>query len=255
MVDIANKAHDTFINSIKYLEGFCYTDRSRNLWRTYMGQLPNTGSYHGIPGAANVGLCNVQENWIIVNRGMDQEDEYEMLFKLALMVTSGFAGKGAKDLGSKFDFHKKELTELREEIAKYGYDKKRVVKKKKKEQWAQPLRTREDLVRELNRQMAGKKDRHDLFINEWIDEQEKRAEDARKAAIAKQEEFKAAVNEEALETIEGSRIASPEDIQKLMEAQKKTKPGMAVPIDAYKKSDEKERVLKKLSGTVIRDKE
>jgi hypothetical protein len=97
-------------------------------------------------------------------------------------------------------------------------------------------------------------DRHDLFINDWIKRQSERAEAAQKAVEDKQKEFRSTILDDSmLEKIESSRIATPEDIEKLTKVQKSKKPGVGIPSDAYKKSEEKERVLKKLSSTVIRD--
>lgn len=255
-IEATNDIHEEYLKSVDYLEGFCYTNKSRHLWKVSQGNLPNSGFYHGIQGAFNTGLNIVQENWTIINTNLDSEDAYETQFRLSLMIASAFSGKGAKEMGGRFDFHKKELTTLREEIKKYGYDKKRIIKQKSKDQWAKPIRTREDLVRELNRQMSGDMDRHDLFINDWIKSQSERAEAARKASEEKQKEFRATLLEDsALEKMESSRIATPEDIAKLAKNQNFKKPGMSVPSDAYKKSEEKERVMKKLGGTVIRDKQ
>lgn len=254
LIDVTNSIHEKYLKSVDCLEGFCYTNRSRHLWKVSQGNLPNLGFYHGISGAFNTGLNVVQENWTIINTNLDAEDDYEVQFRLSLMVASAFSGKGAKEMGGRFDFHKKELTSLREEIKKYGYDKKRAVKETRKDQWAKPIRTREDLVRELNRQMSGDMDRHDLFINEWVKGQAERAEAARKASEEKQKKFRETVLEDSvLEKMEPSRIATPEDIAKLTNARASEKPGVAVPSDAYKKTEEKDRVMKKLSGTVIRD--
>lgn len=243
--------YKVYVDSLEYLEGFSYTPKSRHLWKVFNNNTANMGFYQGIAGSHNIGLNSVQENWIVMNRHMDDEEDYEVNFKLSLMVASSFAGKGAKELGSKFDFQKKELEELRKEIAKYGYDKKRIVKQKKEEIWARPIRTSEDLVRELNRQMSGDKDKHDLFIEKWLERQKKRAEEARKSVEKKQEDFKKNIQVIVDEsTIEPSRIATHEDIERLKESPNKRK-GLSVPIDAYERTDEHSDVVKKVSRTII----
>lgn len=253
LLDLTSKIHKQYLDSVDYLEGFCYTNRSRHLWRVFQGNMPNSGFYNGVAGSFNLGLNNVQENWIIINKSLDDEDNYETQFRLSLMVASSFSGKAAKDMGSRFDFHKKELQELREEIRKYGHDKKRIIQTKKEDLWAPVLRTKEDIVRELNRQMSGHKDKHDLFIEKWIDNQAKAAEEAKKSVEEKQKSFRDNIYDDTyLEKTESSRIATPEDIAKIMGNKKKNKPGLALPSDAYKRSDEQERVMRKLSGTVIR---
>lgn len=249
-----NNIHDQYLESIKFLEGFCYTSKSRKLWSVFQDNLSNLGFYHGIPGVHNTGLNIVQENWININKNLDTEEDYETQFRLSLMVASAFAGKGAKDMGSRFDFHKKELQELREEIKKYGYDKKRIKEKRKESEWAQPIMTREDLVRELNREMSGHKDRHDLFINDWIKEQSDHAERARQSAENKQKEFRDKMQTVDLEKMESSRLATPEDLKKIKRAQKDIKSGTKTAIDAFKKVETQEKMIKKLSSTIIRNK-
>lgn len=252
---ISNDIHEKYLESINYLEGFSYTPRSRHLWNVLQGNIPSNGLYHGISGTSNIGINIIQENWMIINKGLDSEEEYEIQFRLSLMVASSFSSKGAKEMGSRFDFHKKELEELRQEICKYGYDKKRVLSKKQENQWAQPIQSREDLVRELNRQMSGDQDKHDLFINEWIKKQEERADQARKAAEERRDQFRSTVlDDSSYEMMESSRLATPEDLEKLSNIKKNTKRGLTTPTDAYQKSNEGERVLKKVSGTVIKNK-
>jgi hypothetical protein len=243
--------HDIYLESLNFLEGYCYTAKSKILWKVFDTSVADTSFYYGIPGIKNVGLNNAQENWILINKQLDEEEDYNTQFKLSLMIASSFNGKGARDIGSKFDFHKQELEDLREEVAKYGYDKRRI-EMSKKEGWAKPLRTREELIRELNRQMSGDKDKHDSFLDQCIESERKHAEGAKKAVEEKQKKFRDTVQKDIdLSKVESSRVATEEEVAKLFEKSKKKIRG-AVPTDAYEKFNMHEKVLKKIGVTKIK---
>jgi hypothetical protein len=248
-----DELHNIYLDSLKFLEGFCYTGSSRVLWRVFDTSVADTSYYYGIPGIKNVGLNNAQENWIVINKQLDEEEDYNTQFRLSLMVASSFNGKGAQQIGSRFDFHKKELDDLREEIAKYGYDKRRIEKKKEEDGWAQPLRTREELVKELNRQMSGDKDKHDQFLDKCIEGERRRAEDAKTAAAEKQKQFRDNLkNDVDLTKMEGSRIATAEEIKELFNKDKKKELPGSMASSAFEGMNSKERILKKVGKTKIK---
>lgn len=239
-------------DSVECLEGFCYSNQSRNLWNILKSNTAvNIGSYYGIEGIENVGLNSVQENWIMVNRQLDDEEEYNQQFRFSLMVASSFNPKGCKQMGSQYDAQREELEEVRKEIIKYGYDKKRVIEKKKENNgWASKMNSREDVVRELNRQMSGDKDKHDLFMESWINAQKKKAEDARRAYEEKQKEFRKKLeNDVDFSKVEGSRVATPEEIERL--TKKSIVKGISAASDPLEKKYSKEDIIRKVSGTVI----
>lgn len=243
------KLNEIYLESIRFLEGFCYTDRSRYLWRVF--DINNRSKYLGIPGLDSVGMNAVQENWIVINKRLDDEDVYERELNFALLVASSMNPKGSKTLSKNYDAHKRELDELRQEIAKYGYDRKRVEEQRKKSEWAVPLQSREDLVRELYRQMSGQKDKHDLFIEEWVRKQKAAADEAKKKVEERQKEFRVKLQDVDLSRIEESRPVSKMEINKIL-GQKKKDFSVSSPMIPVNEHEGKELFIKKIGSTVIR---
>lgn len=248
LLKAVNALNEIYIDAIDFLEGFCYTQKSRYLWRVL--DLYNRDAFTGIEGSNLVGMNSVQENWIAINKKLDDEEDYGKDFQIGLMITASNNHKSAKKISRNYDFHKKELDELRAEIAKYGYNKRRVEEQKKKAQWAPPVSSREDLVRELYKQMRGEKDRHDLFIEEWVKKERQKAEEAKKKAEQRQQDFRKKIQEVDDLEREDSRAVSPEEMKKVMEERKDKRSDNYM--SAYEKSDQTERFMKKISSRVIR---
>lgn len=245
---------EEYIKSLKFFEGFCYTDRSRFIWKMLNKSNPIDKDFIGITGVSKLGLNSVQENWIIINQNIDKEEEYEVQFQLSVLVASSFNSKGAKSVTQNYQFHKNEQEQHRKDIAKYGYDKKRVIEEKKKNKWTSPLKTKEDLVRELNRQMRGEKDLHDLFIEKWIKEQKRKAEEAKEAVMKKQIMYRKKIDSISDENVEGSSMVSNEKMRDILSDKKNkfSNPGISYSIDNFNTIEEKERYLKKISARVIK---
>jgi hypothetical protein len=248
--DAIRKLNDEFIESIDFLEGFCYTDRSRYLWKVL--DLSRRDEFVGFSGLRNTGLNSVQENWIIINKRLDEEDEYKKDFHLAILIASSSNPKGAKTISKNYEFQMKELDELRKDIAQYGYDRKRVEEQQRPEGWAAPLRTKDDLVKELYREMSGHKDKHDLFIEKWLEQQRSKAEDAKKRAEEKQQQFRQKVQVIDEATVEESKPISTEELNRRIRDRKEARGSVRPYISAYEATDNRELFMRKLSATVIR---
>jgi len=250
--DTIQKLNKHYLNSLSFLEGFCYTDKSRYLWRIL--NLENRDHYLGIAGLSNVGMNSVQENWIVINKRLDEEELYSKDLNLALLISSAMNPKGTKVISRNYDTQKKELDELRKDIAEYGYDRKRVTEQKKKSDWSAPVKSREDLVRELYRQMEGKKDKHDLFIEEWVRSQQSMAEEAKKQAEDRQKEFRAKIDALDMSSTEGSKPISASELRKILADKKELQRDAPIQefMTAAAQNESSERFLKKISSTVIR---
>lgn len=97
LVENSNKIYKEYLESLDFLEGFCYTDRSRVLWKILSSKdIVSSGNYYGIQGSENLGLNTAQESWIVINKQLDAEDDYNTQFRLSLMVASSFSGKGVR---------------------------------------------------------------------------------------------------------------------------------------------------------------
>lgn len=252
LLECIEDIHYQYIEAVECLEGFCYTDKSRYLWKVMNNNaFPKINTY-GLKGLDNIGINSVQENWIIINSGLDREEEFSTQFDLSLMIASSLNSKGAKSISSSYEAQKKEVKDVREEIAKYGYDIKRVLEGKKKNKWSMPLNTREDMVRELNRQMRGEKDQHDLFMEKWYKLQKDKAEAAQKAAEDKQKEYRQRLDTMTHDDmIEGSRPISSEELEKKLKNKEIIK-GLSQSSDSFEKSENKKHFLRKIGISVIK---
>lgn len=172
--------------AIEFIEGFSYTDRSRRIWKHCNGY-PSREEFTGIPGTNNIGLNVFQENWILINKMLDSEEEYNKDFSRSLFVASASNPKGVRSVRAKFDSNIKLAEKRRKRISKLGSLKKR---EWTPEQWSAPVDTAEELVAEMMRQISGKKDRHDKFIEKHMDKIRKRAEEKTRKVEKKLEEIR-----------------------------------------------------------------
>ena len=249
IVQAVNELNATYMESLDYLEGFCYSGRSRYLWGVVDPY--NRSSYTGIRGLDVVGVNSAVESWISINKRLDDEQEYSKNFNNTILIVGATNYKSAKVLSTNYEKHNEELQELRDDICKYGHDKKRIEENdKKREEWVAPLKSREDLVRELYRQMSGKKDRHDLYIDKWIENQKKKAEAAKKNVEERQIAFRKKIEETDLDLLEPSKPISSVELNKILES--KNKISNNTYMSGKEDAERKDRVYKKLSAKIIR---
>ena len=249
LVKHINEIYKDFTDSLSFLEGFCYTNRSRVLWDLYRG---SNCRICVVEGSENLGINSVQETWILVNRQLDDEEDYNTQFRLSLMIASSMNSKGCQKIENQYEAHKKELGELRKDIAKYGRDKSRILDKEKaRNGWAAPLETREDMVRELNRQMSGDRDKHDVFIDDWIQAAKDKAAEEERLVQERVRIFRENLKRDIDFTkVEDSRIATPEEVQRMMN--NKHSNSISVATEPIEKTYSQMDVIKKVSGTVIK---
>jgi hypothetical protein len=245
-----NDLNRGYIESLSFLEGFCYSERSRNIWSIL--DVYNRSAYLGIKGIDYLGINSIQESWVYINKKLDDEKKYSAELNNTLLIVSATNQKGAKAIAKNYENQIQETKELRKEICKYGYDKKRVEEnKKKREKWTAPLQSREDLVRELYRQMSGKKDKHDLFINGWVEKQKERAELAKRSVEEKSRVFNEKINRAGLDLMEPSKAISSEELNERLKDKDKKDPNKVF-MPESNGVERRERVLKKMSAKIIR---
>jgi len=161
MIDLLNTEDARTLEASKYLEGFSYTDRSRSNWKIASETLLTNPEFTGIPGTENIGTNSCQESWILINKSLDNEEKYDTDFSMALLITSASNPKGARQIRNQHSGAVHGLEDRRAHLADIGYmDSKEWSSKG----WAARTDTAEELVAELDRQMKGQKDRHDLLI-------------------------------------------------------------------------------------------
>lgn len=248
VIDAINELNYTYLDSLNFLEGFSYSPRSRYLWSVLNPY--DRSTFTGIRGLDVIGINSVVENWVSINKRLDDEQEYGRSLNNTVLIVGASNYKSAKMLSKNYENHTQELNELREEICKYGYDRKRIAEnEKKREDWTAPLDSREDLVRELYRQMTGDKDKHDLYIDKWIANQKERAERAQASVREKQEAFRKKMETTDIDLLEPSKPISSAELNRLLE-QKKSAENNSYTNNA--EAEIKDRVLKKISTKIIR---
>lgn len=159
--------------AIKSIEGFSYTNFARNYWNVLNGAIPSKTEFTGIPGTTEIGLNVHQESWIIINKALDLEEDYNKDFSLSLLVASAYNPKGSKEIRGKFDSSKKMAEDRRIKLAQQGFIDTR---KWSPEGWSASVDTTEELVAELERQMSGVKDKHDIFMEKYMNNLREQAE-------------------------------------------------------------------------------
>jgi len=179
MVTDLNVLRTITYESVKYLEGFSYTNISRGNWVTLRGNLPSTTEFTGIPGTSELGMNVHQESWCAINKAMDDEDDYHKDFILFLMVSSASNPKGSRTIRNQYESAKKMAEDRKKKMAKDGFID---TKKWSPEGWAVSTDTAEELVAELEREISGVKDKHDIFMENYMknlrDQAEKRVQEA-----------------------------------------------------------------------------
>jgi hypothetical protein len=242
-----NTLQDEILEATEFFEGFCYTDHSKALWRVFSSGVTSE-SYTGIKGLECIGLNAIKEAWISLNRVLDSEESYYEKLKLALLIASSMSPKGGKDLLNKVEAQRVSIEEQRNELAKYGHFKKKR-EKNKKEQWTAPLDTKEDLVRALHNQVTGKKDKHDLFIDEYLRKVKEDIDRKKEESLKKSLAYRKSLDETLLDT-EGSRQVTEEEMASLNKKRAKT---VAFVEDPEKMTHEKtEKYLTKISPRVLK---
>lgn len=236
------------IESTEFLEGFCYSSRSKHLWRVLNGYGMASDRVYGVEGCDLLGASYTKETWILFNNSLEEEEDQYQKMKIALLIASSMSPKGAKDASTRMENQKKLLDDYRLEVAKFGKDQKRL-EEKSKNSWTAPMDTREDIVRELNKQMRGDKDKHDLFIDKYLEEMRIRTEIQKKSMMDKQEIYRSSLIQNLDQ--EGSSPISVEEMNRRINNKRIS--GVSIVEDQEKMTvEKKERFLTKISPNVIK---
>lgn len=237
---------ETVSEAVDFIEGFSYTDRSRRIWKHCNGGYPSREEFTGIPGTSGLGLNVFQENWILINKMLDEEEKYNKDFSRSLFVASASNPKGVRSVRAKFDSNMQLMEKRRKRIAKLGSIKKRDWTP---EQWSAPVDTAEELVAEMMRQISGKKDRHDKFIEKHMDNIRKRAEEKTRKVEKKLEEIRSKRTFGVLPLTVSQRALTSEETEKL----ESRKPNTTVIVNDMRESKEKaeNRIYKKIGSKVL----
>lgn len=241
-----SKIRTQAFDAMKYLEGYTYTRSSRYSWKTMYGKTPISEEYTGIPGSSKIGLNVHQESWIYINRSMDEEEQYNHRFSMAILVASASNPKGSKQIRSKHEAAVNDAEEKRRKLAIAGY-----IDTKKKwtsEGWAAPVDTAEELLAELDRQMRGEKDRHDIFMENYLRSLRENAE--ARVQAAKQRIEEARKKNEDMPDLDGSvRVLSPKEAEQMLSRNRGTL--VKVHGEGEVTGEDRERFLKKIGNKIL----
>lgn len=173
------------------LGGFCVSQRSRSLWES-IGTQVNSTRHTGIEGTESLGLNAVQELWVPYNKALDNEEHSKDEMRRAFFIASAMNPKGVDKAANTAESKEKSKAEQREMLARFGSLANREtildIRRPEQEGWASKLSTNAEMLRELERQMRGEKDRHDLFVESFF---KKKAEEAAEAEAVAEAERKA----------------------------------------------------------------
>lgn len=177
------------------VEGYSYSPEARLLWSKRKGRDLLSTEATSIPGTSTVGTTDSIDVWALINMGIDKENESDVLMSNSLFVASATNPKGAQKIGSSMDKDKELAAKRRSIVAKYGneankriQDDENVTKKKR---WTADLDTTTAIMDELERQMTGVQDKHDLFIDEFRDRLTKELRAKEEAESKRLEEVRA----------------------------------------------------------------
>jgi hypothetical protein len=226
------------------MEGFCYTSESRKKWKALRGLSPCSEEVTGIQGTSYIGLNIFQEDWMYLNRVLDEEEDYNREFSSALFIASASNPKGAKHTRNQHDSHIKNIEDRRKKLAETGYID---VKNWSDSGWAAPVDTAEELVAELDRQMKGMKDRHDRFIEEHLKRIKEGAE--RKTREA-EERIRASKRDYDMPPLTVTqRPLTAEETARLV--YKKAPTSVVVPSEEYADQETQGKFLRKIGSKVL----
>jgi hypothetical protein len=246
IINSLNDLRQVSYSALRYLEGFTYTSQSRNTWKALNGLSPTSSEFTGIPGTNQMGMNVHQESWVMINRFLDSEEDYSQKFYLALMVASSSNSKGARHIRNQHETQTKNTEDRRKKLAEMGSldDAK---KRWSPEGWATSVDTAEELVAELERQVSGVKDRHDIFMENYF---KKMRDEAQKKTDEAERRIKEAQAKHDNVFIEGQqRALTPEEAKQLMDRRVSTT--TLVPSEEAVSLEDKEKFYKKIGSRVL----
>lgn len=229
---------------LKYLEGFSYTDHSRRSWKTLCGGVPCDEAFTGIVGTKEMGLNAHQESWIQINRMLDEEALYNRELSNALLIASATNPKGTRKIRSQHDATTQAAEDRRKQLAEIGY--KETTGRWSPEGWAAPVDTVEELLDELNRQMNGVKDKHDLFIEDYLKKLKEEADQKTKEA---EERILAARGDAPAGVTSTQRVVTAEEMQDIM--RKRSSSLVSVQSEDVASPEDQDKFLTKVGAKVL----
>jgi hypothetical protein len=193
-----------------------------------------------------MGMTIHQENWVRINKFLDAEEEYNKDYSMAIMIASASNSKGARHSQGVHDSHIKSSEERRQKLADLG-SMDNVKKIWTPDGWAVSTDTAEELVAELERQMSGQMDKHDIFMDNYFKKMRAEAEKKASEAEARIKEYREKHNNVFIEG--SSRALTVEETRELLS--KKTVSTIVAPSEESVTVTDKDNFYKKIGTKVL----
>jgi hypothetical protein len=181
---------------------------------------------------------------VLINRSRDDEEQYNTDFDFSLMIASSNNSQGARKIRNNYETRVRGLEDRRKKIASEGFID---TQKWSPDGWAVPVDTVEELVAELEREMQGHKDKHDVFIEKYLKGLRTKAE--QKAQEAEERIKKAREGREYAEIDGFQRALTPEETRQLLN--KKKIYTQIVHDEEHTSPADRERFLRKTGARVL----
>jgi hypothetical protein len=210
--DINENASD----ALTFIEGYCYTDLSRSYWVSSKSSSILSEEVTGIVGTGSLGMNISQTTWVSINRSMDLEDKQNTDFSNSMFVASASNPDGVKKARQSANNQRELVDSERNELVKYGSKENRkrilsLLRTNNKNIWTADISTADSMVEQLNKEMEGFKDKHDLFI----EKHEKKQLDDYRARKAEERERTLELRRkiESQEVFQGHRPVTQEEME------------------------------------------
>lgn len=167
------------VEAIKLVERYTFEPDSKWLWYSLKNSSLTSPEVTGINGTEKLGYNICQLLWIYFNQKEDEKQDFEKMWSCAKLIASVINPKVVQKLNSHEENKKIEEKNRREKIV-LGETYKPKFK----------IQSREELVEELEKQMLGEKDEHDLYIENHMKKVKYESYKNQEKVIEKQKELK-----------------------------------------------------------------
>lgn len=182
------------------LEEFIWSYESRSLWTQFNASGCDVEKITGIKGLKDMGWNDEQRVWVRANIELDKAETTENQFEVAKLIGSFINPKAAKRLDMMEEQYDSDMSDMKDRgvtVLKPGSE------------------SAEALVEELNKQMSGQKDSHDLMVEKY---EKQMMEDLKKKAEEKKAVQKDPMGKGLLEG--GDQVVSIEAYMEEMKARR-----------------------------------
>jgi len=159
LFSILDKLHLRVNESASLIEAYTYETNSRFLWKTKKNYILNSSNLTGIQGTSSLGLNSLQNYWVALNAKEDSKELFDEQYSLIKFLASFTDPKSIRKINTQ-DKAKEEEEEKRRANIKEN-------KENNEYDIYDPTSTKEGIVAELEKQMSGVKDEHDLAVEAY----------------------------------------------------------------------------------------